>query len=136
MHNLPPAQQTIINKPWGQEIILTSPTSPYTGKILKINSNHRLSLQAHEEKEETLTLFSGKATLVIGSDPENLQETQMKPLHGYTIPTNTTHRLVCHENCLVFEASTPEKGTTKRIEDDYKRSDETQIEREKAHGQK
>ncbi len=134
MHNLPPAQQNIIDKPWGQEIILTSPSSPYTGKILKINSGHRLSLQAHEEKEETLTLFSGQVTLAIGPDPENLQETQMKPLHGYTIPKNTTHRLVCHEDCIVFEASTPEKGTTKRIEDDYKRSDETQLEREKTHG--
>ena len=42
-----------VDKPWGDEQIWTK-TDKYVGKILTINPNERLSLQYHEEKEETI----------------------------------------------------------------------------------
>jgi mannose-6-phosphate isomerase len=131
-----PPHQTLVEKPWGQEIILTPPSTPYTGKILKIKAGRRLSLQIHEEKQETLTLFSGQATLNLGTDLNALEEIQMQPLYGYTIPQNTIHRVTCQKDSLILESSTPESGTTKRLQDDYQRSDETELERNKLHDQK
>ena len=45
--------KAIVDKPWGYEIIWAN-TSRYLGKILVINPGHRLSLQYHEQKEETI----------------------------------------------------------------------------------
>ncbi len=132
----PIAHQTKVEKPWGKEIILTPPALPYTGKILELKEGHRLSLQSHEQKQETLTLFSGEATLSIGSDPEALEEVKMETLKGYTISPGIVHRVTAQTNSLLLESSTSEKGTTKRIEDDYKRLDETPEERKKIHEQK
>ena len=36
------------------------------------------------------------------------------------------HRLIGITDCDIFEVSTPEIGTTFRLEDDYKRPDETE----------
>jgi len=116
----------IITKPWGKEIILTKTNLPYTAKILFITSGHRLSLQSHDQKIETLTLIKGRAEITLGSNQNSLSTKDMKPLVGYTISPNTIHRIKALTDCQIFEASTPEKGTTKRLEDDYNRPDETE----------
>ena len=48
----------IVEKPWGHEEIWAK-TDRYVGKILTINPGHRLSLQYHEEKEETIYVLEG-----------------------------------------------------------------------------
>ena len=58
-----------IEKPWGYELIWAQ-TDNYVGKILFIKQGHRLSLQYHEKKEETLLLKSGTAEVEIGTGPE------------------------------------------------------------------
>jgi len=131
----PLPHQTIIQKPWGEEIIFTPNTTPYTGKVLKLKKDHRLSLQIHTEKQETITLFSGQATLTTGLNPNALTQIEMKPLCGYTIFAGTIHRIQALKDSILLESSTPEKGTTKRLEDDYKRLDETPEERKKIHAQ-
>jgi hypothetical protein len=50
----------------------------------------------------------------------------MEPKKGYTIPVGTIHRMVGVKNAVIMEASTPETGTTIRLQDDYKRPDETE----------
>lgn len=116
---------THIDKPWGNEIILTPTDTPYTGKIIYLNAGKRWSLQAHSTKQETFALISGQANLITGTDPQNLETTNMIILEGYTILPNTIHRLEAITDCTVFEVSTPETGTTLRLEDDYARPDET-----------
>jgi len=112
--------QSVVSKPWGKEIILTETNLPYTGKIIHIQANHRWSLQYHDQKTETLTLISGQATLTL-----NDQSVNMEINHGYTIQPPTKHRLQAITDCIVFEVSSPETGTTFRLEDDYHRPDET-----------
>ena len=119
--------QQIVNKPWGQETILSENHLPYTAKLLFVKAGQRLSLQLHDQKTETLTLISGQAKLISGPNQNTLTETIMQPQIGYTITPNTVHRISAITDCQIFEASTPEKGTTKRLEDDYKRPDETEI---------
>ncbi len=118
--------QQIVSKPWGQEIILTESSLPYTAKILFIKAGQRLSLQFHDQKTETLTLISGQANLSLGSNQESVSEKPMETQTGYTILPNTVHRISAKSDCQIFEASTPEKGTTKRLADDYHRPDETE----------
>lgn len=106
-------------KPWGEEIIFTESNLPYTGKIIRINAGSRLSLQYHDQKTETLTLISGTANLT--------QNQSIQPMEinlGYTILPLIHHRIETITDCVIFEVSTPETGTTFRLEDDYNRSNE------------
>ena len=47
-----------VEKPWGYELIWAK-TGDYVGKILHINKGHKLSLQYHKVKEETIFVQSG-----------------------------------------------------------------------------
>ena len=116
----------IIEKPWGREIILSTPNLPYTAKILEIKAGKRLSLQYHDQKLETLCLFSGEANIIWGKDQASLLTEKMVENQGYTITPGTVHRFEAITDCQLFEASTPETGTTYRLEDDSKRLDETE----------
>ena len=46
------------DKPWGYEV-LWAQTKDYVAKLMQIRAGHRMSLQYHEKKEETLYVMSG-----------------------------------------------------------------------------
>jgi phosphomannomutase/phosphoglucomutase len=108
-------------KPWGYEIIFTPAESSVTGKILHLKQGARFSYQYHDQKEETLCLLKGKAKIIL-----NDQEQEMTPLKGYFIKSMTKHRCQALTDCDILEASTPEKGNTVRLQDDYCRQTETE----------
>lgn len=116
--------QEKVTKPWGWEIIFTPPELPYTGKIIFVRSGKRLSLQYHDQKQETLCLLEGKGTLWLENKKKQIKKFPMKPKTGYTINQDQKHRVEAITNCLVVEASTPQIGKTYRVEDDYRRRDE------------
>ncbi len=112
---------SIINKPWGEEILLTEDNLSYAAKIAHTRAGQRWSLQYHDQKTETITLISGQATLTLGD-----QKITMILNQGYTVKPQIVHRLEAITDCTTIEVSTPEKfGTTHRLEDDYHRPDET-----------
>ena len=115
-----------IEKPWGYEIHWTPSDLPYMGKILHINAGKRLSLQYHNKKQETWFMMTGKAKLVWDNENNELIETELQYGQGYTCKIGQRHRLVGITDCDVIEVSTPEIGTTERLEDDYSRPDETE----------
>lgn len=123
--------QKKIEKPWGYEILLSPPESLVVSKILHLNANCRFSLQYHEEKEETLTLVKGEAKLILGGFKEvgELKEVIMAKDCGYFIQKGLVHRCFGITDCDILESSTPELGTTVRLQDDYNRRDETEEER-------
>lgn len=84
----------------------------------------RLSLQQHDTKLETLLLLSGKAILWIGRAADSLERVEMLPDQGYTVNVMQVHRIEALEDSEIMEVSTPEAGTTFRLEDDYARLDE------------
>ena len=53
-----PVKVRIKKKPWGEERLFAL-AAKYAGKILIIRKGHRLSLQFHNKKEETLYLENG-----------------------------------------------------------------------------
>jgi mannose-6-phosphate isomerase-like protein (cupin superfamily) len=121
-----------VDKPWGFELHLVSDDSPYMVKILHVNAGARLSLQRHRPgrtslaKAETWVLHSGRAKVIWDDADGRLVETELEAGKGYTAPAGARHRLVGITDCEILEASTPEgDGTTERLDDDYKRPDET-----------
>ncbi len=123
--------QKKIEKPWGYEIHWTQSTLPYMGKILHITAGKRLSLQYHDKKQETWYILKGRAKVVWDNENKDLVETELEYGKGYTCSTGQRHRLVGITDCDVIEVSTPEIGTTYRLEDDYSRPDETEELRKK-----
>lgn len=123
-----------IDKPWGYELHWVPANAPYMGKIIHINQGARLSLQLHDIKQESWLLMSGKAAVVWEDASGELVETELQPGVGYTTQVGQRHRLVGLTDCDVLEVSTPELGTTWRLEDDYKRPHETPEQRAQERG--
>ena len=120
-----------IVKPWGYELHWVEENRPYMGKIIHIDANKRLSLQTHDQKQESWFLIKGRAKIIWDDVEGNLVETEMEKGRGYNCRINQRHRLVGITDCDIIEVSTPEVGTTFRLEDDYKRGDETEEIRKK-----
>jgi mannose-6-phosphate isomerase-like protein (cupin superfamily) len=121
-------------KPWGWELHWTPEDLPYTGKLIHIQAGARLSMQVHGEKLESWLLLSGRAMVVWEDCAGNLVETELELGRGYSCRLGQMHRLVGITECEVVEVSTPEAGTTWRIEDDYGRPHETPEVRERERG--
>ena len=115
-----------IEKPWGYEIHWVSDDRPYMGKIIHINAGARLSLQKHDQKVESWYLMSGRAKVIWEKEEDGeLFETELASGEGYSCEVGQRHRLAGITDCDIIEVSTPEIGTTYRLEDDYNRPDET-----------
>ncbi len=119
-----------VEKPWGYELHWVPADAPYIGKILHINAGARLSLQLHDEKQESWFLMNGKAAVIWENEQGELVQTELQPGQGYSTKLGQRHRLVGITDCDVVEASTPELGTTWRLEDDYARPHETPEQRD------
>lgn len=120
-----------INKPWGYELHWVPADKPYMGKIEHINAGARMSLQVHDQKQESWFLMNGRAKIIWEDSKGNLVETEIENGKGYSCSIGQKHRLVGITDCDIIEVSTPEIGTTYRLEDDYKRPNETEEIREK-----
>jgi mannose-6-phosphate isomerase len=115
-----------VEKPWGWELLWTPEDRPYCGKLLHIDAGKRLSLQVHDAKRESWLLIGGRAKVVWDDGSGGLVETELMPGIGYSVAIGQRHRLVGITDCDIVEVSTPEIGTTFRLEDDYARPDETE----------
>lgn len=124
------AYEMKIDKPWGFELIFSDGTTKVTSKILHVTAGKRSSLQYHEEKEEILTLLSGDGILELEDNTGEVKKFTMKLRKSYIIIPNQIHRFAAgSEDCEIMESSTPEKGNTVRLEDDYSRGTETEVDR-------
>lgn len=116
------AKQAIrrVEKPWGYELIWGE-TKDYVGKVLHINKGHKLSLQYHKIKEETIFISSGKMNFIFENEKGEMQEIILVPGEAHHIPTGRKHRMVALEDTDVFEVSTPHLDDVIRLEDAYSR---------------
>jgi len=114
-----------IEKPWGYELHWVPADAPYMGKIIHINAGARLSLQLHDEKQESWLVINGEAAVIWENAEGKLVQTDLEPGQGYSTRLGQRHRLIGLTDCDVVEVSTPELGTTWRLEDDYARPHET-----------
>lgn len=109
-----------VEKPWGFELWWAQ-TEKYVGKTLHVKAGHRLSLQYHERKDETLHLQRGSILLLIdeGGGPT---EVPMAPGESRRIPPGTIHRIIALEDSDILEVSTPEVEDVVRLDDAYGRA--------------
>ena len=115
-----------VEKPWGYELIFTPENLPYTGKLMHVRAGTRQSLQIHDKKIETYYLTSGKGGVILENSTGEMEKIEFEKGMGYTTQIGQKHRIFGITDCDVIEFSTPELGITYRLEDDYKRPDETE----------
>ena len=109
-----------IDKPWGYEYIWAE-TKDYVGKILFVKAGCRLSLQHHEEKEETMVLESGCAKIILEDDDCNLTPNVMIKGMPFHIRPGQVHRVEAIEDSVIYEVSTARLNDVVRHADDYNR---------------
>ena len=112
-----------IEKPWGYELHWAK-TERYVGKILHITAGHALSLQYHNQKDETIYLHSGLLLFEI-QEGKALVKREMHPGERVHITPKTIHRMTAIKDSDIFEVSTPEIHDVVRLEDRYGREDKT-----------
>ena len=113
------------NKPWGYEDLLYQGPS-YVLKKLFMSSGESCSLHFHNVKHETMLVFSGKLKIEIGESKSSLIAKDYLPGDIVIIEPGVIHRMTAIEDCIYFEASTPELDDVVRIEDRYGRAEQDQ----------
>lgn len=111
----------IVKKPWGHEEIWAK-TNRYVGKILTINPGHRLSLQYHEHKEETIYVMEG--VLKVWDSEDDNTYCMYNSGSVVHIKPNQVHRFGAapgENRVKLMEVSTPELEDVVRLKDDYSR---------------
>jgi len=115
-----------VPKPWGEELIL-SRSADTVVKALRIHPNHRLSLQFHRYKHETLMLLSGEAILTFGHCLERLRELPLRCGAREEIAVGVIHRLSAGSagaDILEIASRAPDDAEDiVRLADDYGRVD-------------
>jgi len=115
-------------KPWGHEQIYAAVEGQYVGKIIHITAGRSLSLQYHENKDETICLLSGKAEIQVGPIGGQLSTLAFSPGDTVHIPARVVHRVKAVTDIAFAETSTAPPGWREdvvRLQDDYGRAGTT-----------
>jgi mannose-6-phosphate isomerase len=116
-----PAPVKRVPKPWGHEIIWAH-TEHYVGKILHVNAGEKLSVQYHNQKDETVYLLSGEMKYWVqlpGKD--DLEDQNLKAGDAFRITPKTIHYIEAITDVDILEASTPHLDDVVRLKDKYGR---------------
>ena len=82
---------------------------------------HALSLQYHEQKEETVAVQSGRLLFEVGDPDTPLESFELLPGEAVHLRPGTRHRMTALEDTVILEASTTELDDVVRLEDRYGR---------------
>ena len=115
----------IVKKPWGEERWFANARS-YAGKLLLIRAGHRLSLQYHRKKDETIFVDKGRLKVVWvrkrgAGIPSKLPFRVFGPGAAIRIPPLTIHRFEAITDCRLIEVSLGPLTDVVRLDDDYGR---------------
>ena len=109
------------DKPWGHESLFALVDGKYCGKAIHVTEGHALSLQYHERKEETISVFSGRLRVEVGEHETSLEEFELVPGESIHLRPGTRHRVTALVDTVMLEASTTELDDVVRLEDRYGR---------------
>jgi mannose-6-phosphate isomerase-like protein (cupin superfamily) len=113
------------DKPWGHEQIFAAVEGKYVGKIIHVTAGQSLSLQYHEDKDETISLLSGRAEVQYGPIGGALERLSFGPGDAIHLPARVVHRVTAVTDIVFAEASTAPPGWREdvvRLEDAYGRT--------------
>lgn len=111
----------LVDKPWGSELIWAL-SDVYCGKILTVDAGESLSLQYHEQKDESWYVLEGAGRLELGETDTELDTIEIQPGDAFRFEPGTRHRVTATERLRVLEVSTPHLEDVVRVEDRYGRS--------------
>ena len=111
---------TRVEKPWGWELWWTV-TDRYVGKVIFITAGNRLSLQYHNEKDESIFVVEGNMLLHLENDGGELEAIELGPGDFRRVPVGKRHRFEAVSDTRLIEVSTPELDDVVRLEDDFGR---------------
>jgi mannose-6-phosphate isomerase len=109
-----------VSKPWGSELWFAH-TDRYAGKILRVRAGCRLSVQFHEEKDETSYVLSGRVIVSQGDSAETMTTRELEPGDSWRNSPRVVHTLEAVEDAEIVEVSTPQLQDVVRLEDRYGR---------------
>jgi mannose-6-phosphate isomerase-like protein (cupin superfamily) len=111
-----------VEKPWGYELIWAV-SDIYVGKVLFVKAGHSLSLQYHEEKDESWLIQSGLARIELGPvGADELAVEEVGAGAAFRYRPQTVHRITAVEDTTILEVSTPHLDDVVRLEDSYGRA--------------
>ncbi len=111
----------VVPKPWGHEVIWAH-TELYVGKLLHIKAGHALSMQYHEQKDETIHLLRGTMIYRVAQSAGGLLEVPFVEGESYRNTPGVVHQMEAVTDCEVLEASTPHLDDVVRLNDRYGRA--------------
>jgi mannose-6-phosphate isomerase len=115
-----------VEKPWGWELIWAV-ADDYVGKVLFVKAGESLSLQFHNEKDESWYVQGGRAKLELGDVGQSLLNTEViAEGAGFRFRPGTVHRVTALEDTTILEVSTPHLDDVVRLEDRYGRQGTTE----------
>ena len=110
-----------VEKPWGYELIWAV-TDIYVGKVLFVKAGHSLSLQYHEQKDESWLIQSGRARIQLGAvGSDSLEDEEVGAGAAFHYVPGTVHRITAVEDTTILEVSTPHLDDVVRLADSYGR---------------
>jgi mannose-6-phosphate isomerase-like protein (cupin superfamily) len=109
-----------VSKPWGSELWFAQ-TAIYAGKILRVRAGSRLSVQFHEEKDETSYVLSGRVIVSQGDSADQLTARELGPGESWRNQPRIVHTLEAVEDAEIVEVSTPQLEDVVRLDDRYGR---------------
>ena len=130
-----PVPVRMVQKPWGHEVIWAS-NELYVGKLLHIKAGHALSVQYHNQKDETIHVLRGRMLYRVATKSElltrnseqrtasgelALREIEMNEGDSFRNTPGTVHQMEAITDCDLLEASTPHLDDVVRLKDLYGR---------------
>ncbi len=109
-----------VDKPWGWELVWAE-AEAYVGKLLFVRAGESLSLQYHEQKDESWLVHEGRARLELGEVGGGLETLEIASGDAFRFRPRTVHRVTAIEDTLVIEVSTNNLSDVVRLEDRYGR---------------
>jgi mannose-6-phosphate isomerase len=109
-----------VDKPWGHELIWVV-TDRYVGKVIAIDAGRRLSLQYHEQKDESIYVLAGRLRLHLEDEAGAMTVRELGPGDSARVPAGRRHRFEAVDDVELIEVSTPELDDVVRVEDDFGR---------------
>ena len=106
----------------GHEVIWAH-TPLYVGKILHIKAGQALSVQYHNQKDETIHLLRGEMIYRVGDGEVGsaLREVSLVAGESFRNEPGMVHQMEAVTDCDVLEASTPHLDDVVRLSDRYGR---------------
>ena len=110
-----------VEKPWGWELIWAV-AEQYVGKVLFVKAGESLSLQFHNEKDESWYVQRGRAKLELGDTGQAVLNSEVIAEGAcFRYRPGTVHRVTALEDTTILEVSTPHLDDVVRLEDRYGR---------------